>query len=225
MAFRADEAAQTNLQSAETYLLKDIRRNKEEWTKSKEFLEDLVYELGPVVDAYPLWHPLVCHQRNSRHTTTTPNRECGYAGLDHTVYFVNGFITCPYDDGQKVLDSIQNLPHHPAASIEAERLDVKLYQMNANPILVKCDWLDKFKRPGSMIPLRVAMPLLLMQEVPEWADAQVAETWETMRPYLLGQPHGARSSLFIDQESGQQIKKVWNLLINTGMFGNIRVDW
>jgi hypothetical protein len=44
-----------------------------------------------------------------------------------------------------------------------------------------------------------------------------------MQPYLLGAPHGSRSSLFVTQETGQTIKKVWNLLINTGMFGPIKV--
>ena len=74
-----------------------------------------------------------------------------------------------------------------------------------------------------MIPLSIAMPLLLEKELPMWKWADVAETWETMRPYFLGNPHGARSSLFVSQETGQAMKKVWNALINTGMFGPIKV--
>ena len=35
--------------------------------------------------------------------------------------------------------------------------------------------------------------------------------------------HGARSSLFVSQETGQAIKKIWNALIFTGMFGPIKV--
>lgn len=225
MAFRADESAQAGLQSAESYLLNGIRGDETAWRQSKAFFEDIIDELGPVIDTYPMWHPLVCNYKDHSSPSIIPSQDCGYRGLDHTVYFANGFITCPYDDGQRVLDSVEALAPHDAAYIHAERLDVKLYQMNANPILVRCDWLEKFQRPGFAIPLRVAMPLILMQEVPSWRDAEVAETWETMRPYLLGKPHGARSSLFIDQEAGQSIKKIWNLLINTGMFGNIRVDW
>lgn len=40
-----------------------------------------------------------------------------------------------------------------------------------------------------------------------------------MRPYILGSPHGRRSSLFVNQESGQAMKKVWEALIASGMFG------
>ncbi len=44
-----------------------------------------------------------------------------------------------------------------------------------------------------------------------------------MRSYFLGAPHGARSSLFVSQETGQGIKKVWETLIYTGRFGPIKV--
>lgn len=45
-----------------------------------------------------------------------------------------------------------------------------------------------------------------------------------MRPYFLGTPNGSRSSLFVTQETGQVLKTLWNTIINTGMYGNIRVD-
>ncbi|WP_290525927.1 hypothetical protein [Alcanivorax sp.] len=183
---------------------------------------DIVDELGPVVDTYPTWHPLVCNH-DGRSPVTTPSKSCGYRGLDHTRHFFNGFITCPYGDGQEVIDSVNALPIHPIAHITAERLDVKLYNPEATPILVKCNW-DKPLGMDGMIPLSIAMPLILEQEIPSWRWAQVAETWETMRYYLLGSPHGARSSLFVNQETGQAIKKIWNSLIYTGMFGPIKVD-
>jgi hypothetical protein len=223
MAFRAGEVAQSGYQIAENYLLQGIRGNDLEYQKSKEFLEDLVLELGPVISTYPSWHPLVSNHQDPKFPSIAPGSDCGYKGLDHTVHFVNGFITCPYHDGQKIIDSVRNLPYHSAACIDATPLDVKLYQMNANPVLVKCEWLDKFQGAGSTIPLRVALPLILMEEIPGWADAELAETWESMKTYFLGQPHGARSSLFLDQESGQSVKKIWNQLINTGMFGPIKV--
>ncbi len=49
------------------------------------------------------------------------------------------------------------------------------------------------------------------------------ETRETMCPYILGTPSGNRSSLFVNQETGQSLKKIYNALIDTGMFGPIRV--
>ena len=75
-----------------------------------------------------------------------------------------------------------------------------------------------------MIPKSIAVPLMLEVEVPNWRHSEVAECWDTMKPYLLGAPHGSRSSLFVNQETGQVIKSIWNSIINTGMFGPIMVD-
>lgn len=221
MAFRADEAARTRYEEVEKYLVLRPRESDEaQRVRSKRALEEIVGELGPVVDRYPSWHPLV-RNHDSRHPVTVPSDRCGYKGLDHSKYFVNGFITCPYGDGQEVLDSVLALPRHHAAYITAEKLDVQFYNAETTPILVRCHWEEPF--PGHMIPLAVAVPLILEKEVPCWRWSEVAETWESMRSYFLGAPHGARSSLFVSQETGQGIKKVWETLIYTGMFGPIKV--
>ena len=107
--------------------------------RSRRALEDIADGLGPVVDRYPSWHPLV-RKHDSRHPVTVPSDRCGYKGLDHTRFFVNGFITCPYGDGQEVLDSVLALPRHHAAYITAEKLDVQFYNPQTTPILVKCHW-------------------------------------------------------------------------------------
>lgn len=222
MAFRADEAARSGYDEVERYLVLRARDADEfQRERGRKVLREIADQLGPVVGAYPTWHPLVCNH-DDRHPVTTPSDRCGYKGLDHTRYFVSGFITCPYGDGQEVIDSVAKLPYHPAASITAERLDVKLYNQQATPILVKCNWNTPLPMDG-MIPLSVAMPLLLEKEIPCWKWAQVAETWETMRSYFLGSPHGSRSSLFVSQETGQSMKKIWEALIYTGMFGPIKV--
>jgi len=222
MAFRADEAARQGYEEVEAYLIPRARDlDESQRTRSRVALRDLADTLGPVVDSYPSWHPLVCHH-DSPMPVTSPSNQCGYRGLDHTRLFANGFITCPYGDGQAVIDSVQELPYHPAARITAERLDVQLYNPDATPILVKCEWTKGLERDGT-IPLGTAVALLLAKEVPCWEWAQVAETWESMRPYFMGRPHGSRSSLFVNQETGQAMKKVWNTLIFTGMFGPIKV--
>lgn len=221
MAFRADEAARIGYEQAEAYLVNRLREvGEDERARSKEVFIKIANELGPVVDDYPSWHPLVINH-NSRQPETRPNESCGYKGLDHTVFFRNGFITCPYGDGQDVIDSVDALPGHPLVYITAERLDVQLYAPGITPILVKCEWKQPLD-PDGMIPLSIAMPLLLERELPCWRWADVGETWETMRPYFLGGPHGGRSSLFVSQETGQAIKKIWNTLISTGMFGPIK---
>ena len=222
MAFRADEAARLGYEQMESYLIPRVRDADElQRARSKEALQEICEELGPVVDSYPSWHPLVSNH-DDRHPATTPGNQSGYQGLDHTRYFVDGFITCPYGDGQNVLDSVAKLPYQPAAEITAERLDVKLYNTQTQPILVKCNW-KKPLSPDGTIPASIAVPLMLEQELPMWRWAEVAETWESMRFYLLGTPHGSRSSLFVNQETGQTMKKIWNALIYTGMYGPIKV--
>ena len=221
MAFRADEAARAGYEEVEKYLVPRPRDADEaQRARSRRALEDIADGLGPVVDRYPSWHPLV-RNHDSRHPVTVPSDRCGYKGLDHTRFFVNGFITCPYGDGQEVLDSVLALPRHHAAYITAEKLDVQFYNPQTTPILVKCHWEELF--PDHMIPLSVAVPLLLEKEVPCWTWSQVAETWESMRSYFLGAPHGARSSLFVSQETGLVINDASTTEIYTGMFGPIKV--
>ncbi|HEU0153456.1 MAG TPA: hypothetical protein VFQ84_08945 [Arenimonas sp.] len=221
MAFRADESAREGFEEVIRYFCRPQGVSDVERARSKDFLVDVLHGCGPVVDAYPTWHPLVTNH-DPRRPETTPNGRCGYDGLDHTRFFANGFITCPYDDGQSVLDSVARLPSHPIATITAERLDVKLYHANTTPILVRCEW-ERLMEPGGTIPLSTALPLLLEKEIPCWRWSEVAETWESMRPYFLGRPHGSRSSLFVTQETGQAIKKIWEAIIYSGMYGNIKV--
>lgn len=225
MAFRADEAERVGLDRATDYLITRLMGvEPPEKERSLEKLLEILEELGPVVDSYPSWHPLVCNQKAGPLTwpITTPSRECGYKGIDHPQFFANGFIACPYGDGQDLIDSVEALSSHPVANITAERLDVKFYNTEAVSILVKCEWARPLSNSG-MIPAALAIPLILEQELPCWRYSDLAETWESMRPYFLGRPHGARSSLFIDQECGLVIKKIWNALINTGMYGPIKV--
>ena len=217
MAFRADEAARSGYEEMEAFFVERLEPANR--AKARSEIRRIANDLGSVVDFYPTWHPLV---RNSdpRHPERTPGRECGYKGLDHTRSFVSGFITCPYGDGSEVLESVRKLPYRAGASIRAEKLNVKLYNEGTTAVLVRCDW-DKSLLEDGTICSSVAMPLLLEKELPCWSWAQVAETWESMRHYFLGVPHGSRSSLFINQQSGQAMKKAWEAIIATGMYGPI----
>src|SRR5690606_36083864 len=55
--------------------------------------------------------------------------------------------------------------------------------------------------PNGQIPKSLAVPLMVENEIKGWKDSALAERWDTMQPYLLGEPHGARSSLFVSQET------------------------
>ncbi len=221
MAFRADESARNGFVAVKNYLIpRGIEAGERERSENKLF--DIVEKYGPVVDGYPSWHPLVTHHED-HYSVTAPSEQCGYQGLDHSRYFLNAFITCPYRDGQKVVDSVEALPSSLVATITAEPLDVQFYRSNANPVLVRCDW-EKPLPLNGMIPASIAIPMMLQKEVPCWEWSQRGETWETMQPYFLGSPHGSRSSLFVNQETALTMKKIWNLLINTSMFGPIKVS-
>ena len=220
MAFRADESADKAFEEVKDYFLRQGIPAQEK-QRSEAKLLDIVDEYGPAVTSYPTWHPLV-RNHDQMHPETYPNDRCGYRRLDHTRFFRNAFITCPYGDGQEILDAIEALPSCHVATIRAERLEVQLYTPQATPILVTCKWEKPLESDGT-IPASLAIPLLLQQELPCWERSQLGETWETMRRYFLGSPYGSRSSLFINQETGQTMKKLWNQLIYTGMFGPLRV--
>lgn len=220
MAFRADEAASSGYERVKKYLV-PVTFSPKVRVKSEDVLLDIIDELGPVVESYPTWHPLVSNH-DDRNPETTPNERTGYRGLDHTCYFAHGFITCPYGGAENVIESAMSIDHH-CATITAEELDVPFYIDGATPVLVKCDWSESLNL-GKLIPKRLAVPLMLEQELPMWRWSSRAERWETMRPYLLGQPHGSRSSLFVDQDTALAMKRAYMAMVESGMFGPLKMD-
>ncbi len=225
MAFRANEEVTNGRRMAMGKLLgRSIGPDSLE--KSTHVLSGLLDRYGPVVDAYPSWHPLVADNADHGSPVIVPGERCGYRGLDHTVFLRNGIITCPYDGGEAVIESVQRLAERDVSrglvSIEAEKIEAQLYHPSATPVLVSCRWLRLLNRDGT-IPTALAVPLMLEKELAAWRQAQVAETWKTMAPYVLGRPCGSRSSLFVNVETGQALKTSWNALIDTGAFGPIRV--
>lgn len=216
MAFRAEEAAAQGFERARNYLV-DRNFSKSERDASENALAEIIEKCGPVIDAYPSWHPLVSNH-DDHQPVTLPRKECGYEGLDHNVYFAHGFLTCPYHSAEKVLESVARLPSHPRCSIDAEVLDVPFYNTGTKPVLVRCEW-DDLLEDGHLVPKKWAVPLMMEKELPGWRWASVAETWETMRPYILGQPHGNRSSLFVSQDTALAMKKIFVAMTETGMYG------
>lgn len=229
MAFRRNESIEEGINEAARYLISKELSSQEQ-QELRYYLDDLTTRLGPVVDSYPSWHPLVCNH-NQTGPICYPNEDCGYLGLDHTIYFANGFLSCPYhtSNGQKIIDSVSNLwksegykRYGHVASIEAERIDKPLYNEGTDPILVVCKWLRPMPNDKT-IPKDISIGLMLEEEVPCWRESQCGETWENMRPYLMGRPCGKRSSIFLNQEAGQMMKKVYKTIVYSGMFGNLKV--
>ncbi|UWP93721.1 hypothetical protein K3X13_04220 [Aliiroseovarius crassostreae] len=220
MAFRADEAASSGFERTKKYLI-PLTFEPKIRKQSEEALMELVDELGPAVEGYPSWHPLVS-KHSARQPETVPSEQTGYLGLDHTRYFAHGFITCPYGGVERVIESAYSIKHH-CADITAEELDVSFYAEGAKPVVVKCEWPEPLLS-GKLIPKNLAVPLMLEQELPCWRWSSRAEKWETMRPYLLGEPHGSRSSLFVDQETALAMKRIYMSMVESGMFGPLKMD-
>lgn len=218
MAFRADEAASRGFERAKNYLI-PRHLSREDREQAEEVLLDVIEKCGPVVDAYPSWHPLVASHKG-QDPQRYPSDRHGYEGLDHTIYFAHGFITCPYHAEQKVIDSAHRIETPPHAFIEAKLLDAKFYADGARPVLVRCEW-DKPLDEGHLVPKALAVPLMLEKELPAWRWSQVGESWETMRPYILGDPHGSRSSLFVSQDTALAMKKIYLAMIESGMYGPV----
>lgn len=220
MSFRADEAAQDGYERARQFLVRSPGVEASKRASAEEALQDLIDKNGPVVRGYPTWHPLV-PQFDPRSPETFPSERCGYKGLDHTVLFAHAFLSCPYDDGEKIIKSVEAMKEHPCATITAERLIAPFYNSAATPILVRCEWNQTF-REQHMVPKRLAVPLMIQEEMRMWPHAELGERWETMCPYLLGEPHGARSSLFVTQETAIAMKRAYMALIESGMFGPLK---
>ncbi|MBA4044020.1 MAG: hypothetical protein C0471_06320 [Erythrobacter sp.] len=221
--FRADEAAEAEFQRAARYLVKhdwpaEIR------AESLDFLRELTVHYGPFVSGYPTWHPFV-RNHDPRYPETWPSERTMLRGLDHKVGLVNAFISCPYkasDNAEKLNEALRGFPQHHAAYVTIEPISVQLYSPQAAPVLIVCNWnvpLDS----SDQIPKSVAVPLMIENELKGWEGSQIAERWDTMRPYLLGEPHGARSSLFVSQETAIAIKTAYMGMVEAGMFGPLRM--
>lgn len=219
MAFRADEAAQAGFDRAYQYLIPE-GANSSQRLKVRELLQDIVRDCGPVVDGYPAWHPFMQESDRSKWSPYTPNNLDSFKGLDHTIYFQNGILTCPYGHGvDELFNRMQDFDNKDAAVTIKKIQGITLYHENAIPILIKCEWYGEWREYDGTFNLKTAMGLMLEREVPNWRVAKFNESWEVMSGQIIGEPHGARSSLFVNQVTGQQLKSVWNQIIKSGLFG------
>lgn len=102
-------------------------------------------------------------------------------------------------------------------------LDVPFYHDTATSILVRCKWNTPLSL-GHYVPKRLAVPLMMEVELLKRQWTERAEHWDVMRRYLLGEPHGSRSSLFVDQDTAMTIKKIYVAMIESGMYGPLKME-
>jgi len=214
MEFRSPTvAAQQNVQAV-LYLTKNLEDPK----AGRRQVERLLGELGNAVDLYPDWHPILTAppRQGSEHISDLSQLKT-YAKIDHTIRFVKGFVTCPYSNvaADKLIEAV-NQVH----GLHAYQLEVPLYADNTHPVVVTA--VNVTLEADGTIRSRDALAWFTQQTASEAHSAQVAETWWNIRSFILGMPHGARSSLFVNQHTGVHMRKILEAMNNSGMFGPIK---
>ena len=214
MEFRAPTVATQQNARAIEYLTKSLSNPEAGQRK----VEKLIADLGNAVDTYPDWHPILTAppRDNSDHVSSLSQLRT-YDGIDHTVEFVRGLVTCPYSDKEadQLVDTVNQVP-----GLHALRLTEPLYSDHAYPVVVEA-YLVELEADGT-IRSRDALRWFVQQTIKEAEDYQVAETWWNIRSYILGQPHGSRSSLFVNQHAGNHMRKILEAMNDSGMFGPIK---
>jgi hypothetical protein len=184
----------------------------------KEAFKDIVDELGNSIDFYPEWHPILTlpMNRDGKSVSFLSDAEA-YEGIDHTVLFVRGFVTCPYseDTANNLVKNINKIE-----GLYARRLEEPLYHDMAHPVIVQA--LEIVLEADGTIRGRDALAWCVQALVKDARNAQVAETWWNMRSNILGSPHGSRSSLLVNQNTGGHMRKILEALNNSGLYGPIK---
>ena len=214
MEFRSPTVALQQNAKAMIYLTENLTDRD----AGRAAVEQLIKELGNAIDYYPDWHPILTAppRKDTDHIGSLSLSET-YKGLDHTSEFVRGFVTCPYsDDGaDKIVAATNQVP-----GLYAYRLNQPLYADSAHPVVVVANAVE-LEADGT-IRSRDALTWFAQQAAAEASSAQVAETWWNIRSNLLGGPHGSRSSLFVNQHTGNHMRKILEAMNASGMFGPVR---
>jgi hypothetical protein len=215
--FRANEEAASGREEAINHFSRNFKQAGERQAAT-EYMAMLIDNYGPVVDGYPFWHPFITEAGTPRSLAGWPDTlPKGFDGLDHTIYFRDAFVTAPYGGADRVWQS-ERLKTDGYCSAE-EIVDVQLYNYGATPVLVKCEGIPK--EDDGTISKRFALGKMLPTMLSGWEESKCGETWSTMRRYILGSPCGNRSSLFVNQDTGQALREAHAFLNRHGVFGPV----
>ena len=216
MEFRYPSAvAETNAKS-----LKHLTEHLSKPEIGKAKFNELLKELGNTIDYYPEWHPVLTLPPNEGNNDAYALSELPtYKGIDHTVLFTQGFVTCPYnkDRANKLVNAVNEV-----MGLRAYHLDTPLYSDKAHPVVVTA--YDIELEADGTIRSRDALAWCVQHLVKNARKAEVAETWWSMRSTILGRPHGSRSSLLVNQHTGGHMRKILEALNNSGMYGPVK-EW
>ncbi len=214
MQFRINTAADKQNNHALRYLADKLS----DPDAGRDQVRALIDELGSAVEYHPDWHPIITRAQGVQPgTEQNTSLQTLYPGLDHTIEFVRGFVTCPYDPARA--DNVVAEANE-ISGIYARRLDEPLYADDACPVVVQAP--DMNLAVDGTIDGPQALRFFVKDIARLAQHAEVAETWWNMRGALLGAPRGARSSLFVDQHAGGHMRKILEAMNDSGMFGPIK---
>ena len=215
MEFRYPVAVAEN----NAHSLRYLTRNLSDPEAGQAAFEELLLELGNSVDVYPDWHPILTNPPQDGLRGASLQNLPAYKGMDHTVLFIKGFVTCPYDEA-KADQLVNNV--NAVTGLQAYRLDAPLYSDSAYPVVVQA--VDVVLEGDGTIRSRDALAWCVQEMVKDAHNAEVSETWWNIRTNLLGCPHGSRSSIIVNQHTGSHIRKILEAMNNSGMYGPIK-EW
>lgn len=220
MPFRYNDAEDRGCENAKSLFVNQLPIASR--TGAEKALWKLIGEFGPVVETYPCWHPLVSSAPGQTGVSIIPSQKCGYEGLENTLYLRDAFVSCPTDGGEKILNSVSELQStdNGWSQVKAKSAKFPFYDSDSTPIIVWCEWERGHESDGTILR-QAAVGRFLEQQLATWTEAEAGESWKTRRNHFLGQPCGARSSLFINQDTGQKMKTAWNAILASGVFGEV----
>lgn len=214
MKFEFSEAAKTMNLEGLKYLTKGLSNPE----SGKLVFNELLEELGNSIDTYPSWHPILTLPKNERYAgSTCLNVMDIYRGVDHTVRFAKGFVTCPYneDAANAIVERV-----NATFGLGAYRLSASLYADDSYPVVVVARFVE-LEADGT-IRNRDALRWYVENLIGFAEDAQVAETWWNLRGDVLGQPCGSQSSLLVSPYTGRHMRKILDALNDSGLYGEIK---
>lgn len=213
MEFRHSKAAAAENAKALSYLTQNL---SDPSAGHKQF-NRLLDKLGNSIESYPDWHPILTLPLKENERYESLMSISAYSGIDHTRRFVKGFVTCPYgdDEAQRLIDNVKTIK-----GLRAYKLEEPLYSDSAYPVVVKA--IDVELETDGTIRSRDALAWCVQDLVKNARNHEVAETWWNIRSCLLGEPHGSRSSLLVNQYTGGHIRKILDSLNSSGIFGPVK---
>jgi hypothetical protein len=212
MAFRYDEVVAEQRQRAHEYAansVRDARYTNDDRARSQIFMEYLLDTYGPLIDRYPDWHPL------------KPRLNSGnYGGFDdHSVTFRDAILFAPYGDDKAHWEELS--AYAKKYDLFAEKVEGELFHhpnCHLYLLIVPHSMMVEDEEENPYIHRTSAIEALLSNWKRVCGDGerphsfQCWESWDTMRPYLIGSPCGKRSSLFVDEATGQAIKRLYAVI-------------